>query len=76
MSVNTLTDAVSYDGAGYQSFGFEYDPGSDGRITWAYNQKQTWQLNADAMGPNTDAEITQRRVAEEPMSIVLNLAIS
>lgn len=50
MSLQTLTDATSYDGKGYSTFGFEYEPGRDGRVTWAMNQTQTWQLNAAAMG--------------------------
>ncbi|KAK4703627.1 beta-glucan synthesis-associated protein KRE6, partial [Phenoliferia sp. Uapishka_3] len=74
-SLNTLTDATSYDGLGYSTFGFEYTPGNDGKITWAMNASETWQLNANAMGPNADAAIGQRLVAAEPMSIVLNLAI-
>lgn len=75
-SVITLTDDTSYEGAGYTSFGFEYEPGSDGRITWAVNATPSWELSAAAMGPNADAQIGQRLVSEEPMSIILNLAIS
>lgn len=76
MSVITLSDRTSYENAGYTSFGYEYDPGPDGRITWAMNGTQTWQLNAAAIGPNTDSEVAQRLISEEPMSINLNLAIS
>lgn len=76
MSVITLTDTTSYEGRGYASFGYEYDPGPAGRITWAVNETATWRLNANAMGPNADAGIGQRIVSEEPMSINLNLAIS
>lgn len=76
MSAATITDATSFEGAGYSTFGFEYEPGPDGRITWTINGTQTWQLNANAMGPNAETEIGQRLVSMEPMSIVLNLAIS
>ncbi|KAM0754664.1 beta-glucan synthesis-associated [Meredithblackwellia eburnea MCA 4105] len=76
MSINTQTDTTSYEGAGYSTFGFEYQTGGDGHITWAMNGTQTWQLNADAMGPNSETQISQRLVSEEPMYIVLNLAIS
>lgn len=31
-SVITLTDDTSFDGAGYLTFGFEYDPGPDGEL--------------------------------------------
>lgn len=47
--------------------GYEYDPGPDGRITWAINGSQTWELNASAMGPDEEAQIGQRLVSEEPM---------
>lgn len=66
MSVQTSTDATSYDGKGFSTFGafiifaayrlltgyigFEYEPGRDGHITWAINGSQTWQLNSVAMG--------------------------
>ncbi|ORY55166.1 family 16 glycoside hydrolase [Leucosporidium creatinivorum] len=76
MSLNTLTDDTSFDGAGYTSYGYEYDPGPNGRITWAINGSQTWELNASAMGPDEEAQIGQRLVSEEPMYITLNLAIS
>lgn len=62
MSVITLTDTTSYDGNGYTTFGFEYDPGPDGRITWQARGAPSWQLNAAAMGPNTETEIGQRVV--------------
>ena len=94
MSVQTVTDATSYDGLGYSTFGtsssyragpsdyakfilgFEYTPGRDGKITWAWDSNPTWRLYADAMGVNTETQIDQRLVAEEPLSIVINLAIS
>lgn len=67
MSVITLADRTSYEGRGYTSFGYEYDPGPTGRITWAMNKTETWQLNAGAIGPNAAAEISQRLISEEPM---------
>lgn len=47
--------------------GYEYDPGADGRITWAINREQTWQLNAAAMQPNSGTQIGQRLISVEPM---------
>lgn len=67
MSVITLTDATSYEGKGFTNFGYEYDPGPAGRITWAMNKTATWQLNAAAIGPNAPAGISQRLISEEPM---------
>ncbi|ORY56798.1 family 16 glycoside hydrolase [Leucosporidium creatinivorum] len=82
-SVITLTDDTSFDGAGYLSFAFEYDPGSNGeffsllgRITWAVNNAPSWEIHASAIGPNADTQIGQRLISEEPMSIILNLGIS
>lgn len=65
--MNTLTDDTSFEGAGWTSYGVEYDPGADGRITWAINGSQTWELTAAAMGPEPLAGIGQRLVSEEPM---------
>ncbi|GAA5845505.1 hypothetical protein JCM9279_003056 [Rhodotorula babjevae] len=75
-SIISLTDTTSYEGRGYSTFGFEYEPGSDGAITWAVNRTPTWQIKAGAMGQNAEAEIGQRLVSEEPMSMNINLAIS
>ncbi|ORY89409.1 family 16 glycoside hydrolase, partial [Leucosporidium creatinivorum] len=73
-SVITLTDDTSYDGKGYTTFGFEYE--KDKAITWAVNATPSWQLSAAAIGPNAEAQISQRLISEEPMSIILNLGIS
>ncbi|GAA6038149.1 hypothetical protein JCM8097_005760 [Rhodosporidiobolus ruineniae] len=75
-SVISLTDTTSYEGRGYSTFSFEYEPGADGKITWAINNTPTWQITAGAMGPNDETEIGQRLVSVEPMAINLNLAIS
>ncbi|BGP54249.1 hypothetical protein JCM8202_001385 [Rhodotorula sphaerocarpa] len=75
-SFNTLTDDTSYEGKGYTSYGYEYDPGAEGRITWAINGSQTWQLNADAMPPNAETQIGQRLISQEPMYMIMNLASS
>lgn len=40
---------------------------SSSSSTWAMNGTQTWQLNAAAIGPNTDSEVAQRLISEEPM---------
>lgn len=49
------------------SAGYEYDPGADGRITWAYKNQPTWQINAAAMPPNAGTQIGQRLISVEPM---------
>ncbi|GAA5894392.1 uncharacterized protein JCM6883_003809 [Sporobolomyces salmoneus] len=75
-SVITLTDTTSYDGKGYTRYGFEYEPGPDGRITWFVNDTASWRILASAMGPNEETQIGQRLISTEPMSININLAIS
>ncbi|KAL8287313.1 hypothetical protein RQP46_003765 [Phenoliferia psychrophenolica] len=75
-SQQTVTDSTSYEGAGYSTFGYEYVPGDSGKITWAINGTHTWQINASAMGPDSETEIGQRFISNEPMSVVFNLAIS
>ncbi|CAE6456091.1 unnamed protein product [Rhizoctonia solani] len=64
----------------FQTFGFEYygnrNKRQDGYITWVANGKESFSMTAAAVGPDAMAEISSRPVAEEPMSIVLNLAIS
>ncbi|GAA5936830.1 hypothetical protein JCM3775_002719 [Rhodotorula graminis] len=76
LSHEVMTDNTSFSGRGYTSYGFEYDPGADGEIRWAINGTSTWTMRASAIGPDEAAQIEQRLVSEEPMSIVLNLAIS
>ncbi|GAA6029982.1 hypothetical protein JCM8097_009200 [Rhodosporidiobolus ruineniae] len=76
LSLEVQTDNTSYSGRGYTSYGFEYDPGRDGSIRWAINGTNTWTMHASAIGPSEEAQIDQRPVSEEPMAIVLNLAIS
>ncbi|KPV74637.1 glycoside hydrolase family 16 protein [Rhodotorula graminis WP1] len=75
-SIISLTDTTSYEGRGYSTFGFEYEPGPNGVITWAVNRTPTWQITAGAMGLNDETEIGQRLVSMEPMAININLAIS
>ncbi|GAA6061183.1 hypothetical protein JCM10212_002396 [Sporobolomyces blumeae] len=79
MSLEVQTDATSYEGNGYTTYGFEYEPSEGdtaGHIQWAINGTETWRLNDNAMGPSPEAGIGQRKVSVEPMSINLNLAIS
>ncbi|GAA5827664.1 hypothetical protein JCM10212_006777, partial [Sporobolomyces blumeae] len=70
-SLNTLTDDISYEGAHYTNYGFEYEPGADGRITWAIDQSPTWRILSSAMGPDSTVDIGQRDISNEPMAIIL-----
>lgn len=40
------------------------------------DDKQTWTLNQNGMKANAEAEIGERIISPEPMSIVLNFAMS
>lgn len=62
------------------TIGVQYDPDwagdGSGSITWFLNGQPTWTLSGAALGPNKFTEIGQRLVPREPMSIVVNLALS
>lgn len=75
----TITDGTSYNGRGYQTFGFEYKRGlqEDGAyISWMYNGNPTWTVNASAIGANADTMISARPVSMEPMYMILNLQVA
>ncbi|KAK8844068.1 hypothetical protein IAR55_006862 [Kwoniella newhampshirensis] len=57
-------------------YGFEYAPGADGYITWVSSNEKVWTLHGAAMGPNSDVQVGQRLIAEEPMYLIVNLGIS
>jgi beta-glucanase (GH16 family) len=63
-----------YDGQSYQTYAFEYTPGSDGTITWYIGSTPTWTLDARAIGPN--GNIGQRVIPQEPMAMVINFGMS
>ncbi|BFZ61474.1 beta-glucan synthesis-associated protein [Saitoella coloradoensis] len=64
-----------YGGKNYQSYGFEYKPGTtEGYIDFTVGDSKTWSMVGSAVGPN--GNIGQRIVSEEPMSIIMNLGLS
>ncbi|KAI0687091.1 beta-glucan synthesis-associated [Cytidiella melzeri] len=86
-AVSCLTDLpddmFQGSGANFKTLGFEYwadpDKPEDGFITWQTNGQPSYRLGAAAVGPDQgdgSAMIGQRRIPEEPMSIILNLGIS
>lgn len=72
----------NYAGAGgnFVTYGFEYysnpNDDTDGFITWVVNGQPVYQITAASVGPDQAAEISQRLISREPMSIIMNLAIS
>ncbi|KAK9451028.1 beta-glucanase, GH16 family [Limtongia smithiae] len=74
VSAVTALNTNWYQGVEYQSYGYEYEPGTDGYIQWKVGDTATFAMDAAALRPN--GNIAQRPIPEEPMSIVLNFAIS
>ncbi|SPC65856.1 related to KRE6 - glucan synthase subunit [Ustilago sp. UG-2017b] len=72
--------AYSLSGAQPVTMGVHYTPDWDGdgsgSITWFLNRKPTWTLSGAALAPNKATEISQRLIPTEPVSIVINLALS
>ena len=62
-----------YDGKQYQTYGFEYEPGSEGMIEWNIGDLKTWRMNAAATGPN--GNIGQRPIPNEPMAVIVNVGM-
>ncbi|WPG97653.1 Hypothetical protein R9X50_00043300 [Acrodontium crateriforme] len=76
ISATTILNNNWYDGKEYQTFSFEYTPGSsrDSGITWKVADEEMMRFDARAIGPN--GNIGQRLISEEPMSMIINLGIS
>ena len=73
MSGVTALNNAWYDGAAYQTYGFDYTPGGSGQITWNVGSESTWRIDARAVGPN--GNVGQRVIPQEPMALVLNLGM-
>lgn len=63
-----------YDGAAYQTYGFEYEPGPNGYISFFIGNERTWTLEGASIAAN--GNVGQRIVPEEPMTIVANFGMS
>ncbi|KXN74234.1 glycoside hydrolase family 16 protein [Conidiobolus coronatus NRRL 28638] len=63
-------------GGEFQTFSIEYDYEDDGYITWFVGKEETWTVNAGAIGANPASKVADRKIPEEPMYIILNLALS
>jgi len=80
----TDIDPQYFNGTGgdFQTYGFEYwaNPQNrgEGFITWMSGGQPTVRMGASAVGadPLPGSGVSERLIPEEPMSIVLNLAIS
>lgn len=71
LSALTYIPKSSYQGTEgqFSTYGFEYWPSrdDDGYITWQMDGKTTWTTRTATMAPNTQTEVGQRLIPEEPM---------
>lgn len=74
---NTPQRAYQLSGGQFTEYGFEYRPGfDDSYITFVSGGERAWKITDGALQPDRRVEIAQRPVPQEPMYIILNLAIS
>ncbi|KJA24050.1 glycoside hydrolase family 16 protein [Hypholoma sublateritium FD-334 SS-4] len=80
VSVETYIEDQFYGGNAYAPYAYEYwsDPNNrdDGYITWYSNGEQTWTMTSATIGPNSQSQVSQRLISEEPMYLILNLAMA
>ncbi|KAJ1660932.1 beta-glucan synthesis-associated protein [Dispira simplex] len=72
----TPLDPEWFGGKGYQTYAFQYTPGTNGKVAWFVGESPTWSITADTVGPNHRSAISQRVIPEEPMYIILNLGMA
>jgi beta-glucanase (GH16 family) len=64
----------------FATYGFEYvaniNKRDEGYIEWYTLGEPSWRLNAAGMGADPEVEISERLVAEEPMTLIFNLGLS
>lgn len=51
----------------FSTYGFEYEPGVDGYISWVSDGKVSWSMKGNAVPANAAAQISQRVISQEPM---------
>ncbi|KAF7304956.1 Glycoside hydrolase family 16 protein [Mycena kentingensis (nom. inval.)] len=80
VSVVTYIDDQVYGGKAFGKYGLEWNANpskrSNGYINWLSNDKKTWSLTSDTIGPDPDSQVSQRLIAEEPMYLIFNLGMS
>lgn len=83
-AVSSLTNVLSSNYAntsgGFGVYGFEHYAIPSDRpnayTTWVSTGVETWTMHPEAIGPNPRTEISQRIMAEEPMSLIINYGMS
>lgn len=74
LSTVTKLNNKWYDGKAYQTYGFEYEPGSDGYVVFNIGDTKTWKTVAQSVKAN--GNIGQRVLPEEPLSVIVNFGMS
>lgn len=77
----TQTNQSCYTGVSgcFQTYGYEYQPGyqsNGGYISWITNDQVAWTVDASGMAADPRVNISDRPVPQEPMYLIMNLAIS
>ncbi|KAI0041791.1 glycoside hydrolase family 16 protein [Auriscalpium vulgare] len=74
---NTKSTAYELNGNVFDVYGFEYKPGfDDAYITWIAGNASAWTLLQSGMQADSQVEIDQRPIPQEPLYIIANLGIS
>ncbi|KDQ21152.1 glycoside hydrolase family 16 protein [Botryobasidium botryosum FD-172 SS1] len=63
-------------GGCYSLYGFEYQRGYQGYITWVSDGKPVWTARGAGFAADPRVEISARPIPMEPMYIIMNLGIS
>ncbi|MCJ1476534.1 hypothetical protein MMC13_005200 [Lambiella insularis] len=74
MSALSTVNNNWYAGKGYQTYAFEYVPGSSGKINWFVGNESTWMMDARSIRPN--GNVGQRVIPKEPMAMIMNFGMS
>ncbi|PSK36163.1 hypothetical protein B9Z65_5978 [Elsinoe australis] len=76
VSVTTMLNNKWFDGAAYQRYSYDYEPGTDenAHVAFLVGDDIQGKFDGRALGPN--GNVKARPIAQEPMSIILNLGIS
>ncbi|PWW77700.1 Glycoside Hydrolase Family 16 protein [Tuber magnatum] len=71
ISTISVVNSDWYNRKQYKTYGFEYEPGSEGMIEWNIGALEIWSLNATATGPN--GNIGRQPNPNGPMDVVANV---
>ncbi|RKP08191.1 beta-glucan synthesis-associated [Thamnocephalis sphaerospora] len=76
ISVKTKIGDQYYEGKDYLKYAFAYEPGPEGKVVWWVDNDKKWTLDARAVAANPRSNVGQRIISEEPMYLLMNVAIS